>query len=243
MILLPAIDLYNGCAVRLTKGDYAQMTVYSDKPWEFARSFEAAGAVWLHVVDLEGARDGTTANFETIQKIVRQTGLKVELGGGIRSRDVIEKYIGIGVERVILGTAAITQPGFVDDMVSQFGDKIAVGVDIKDGMAAIKGWTEVTSIEGVDFCRQMQDKGVNTIICTDISKDGVLGGVNNALYRRLQDTLTLNIIASGGVSSLKDISYLDYLGLYGAILGKALYEGRINLKEAIDGTKEGCCGG
>ncbi len=243
MILLPAIDLYNGCAVRLTKGDYAQMTVYSEKPWEVAHSFEEAGAIWLHVVDLEGARDGTTANFATVERIVNETGMSVELGGGIRSREVVERYIGIGVERVILGTAAITLPGFVDDMVALFGDKIAVGVDLKDGMVAIKGWTEVTAQGGVDFCRQMEAKGVKTIICTDISKDGVMGGTNTALYRSLLDTLTLNIIASGGVSSLKDIMYLNYLGVYGAILGKALYEGKLNLKEAIDGTTEGCCGG
>ncbi len=243
MILFPAIDLYNGKAVRLTKGDYAQMTVYSDKPADVACSFRDAGARCLHVVDLEGARDGTTANFETVRDIVKTSGLFTEVGGGIRSREVIEKYLDIGVGRVILGTAAITQPGFVDDMVALFGDRIAVGVDIKDGFVAVKGWTEVTSLEGVEFCRQMEAKGVKTIICTDISKDGVLGGANNDLYRRLLDTLKLNIIASGGVSSLKDVQYLNYLGLYGAILGKALYEGKIKLKEAVHATAEGCCGG
>jgi len=243
MILFPAIDLYGGQAVRLMKGDYAQMTVYSDKPAEVACAFRDAGAAHLHVVDLEGARDGTTANFETIREIVRTSGLFTEVGGGIRSRDVIEKYLDIGVGRVILGTAAITQPGFVDEMTALYGDTIAVGVDMKDGFVAVKGWTEVTSKEGIAFCRQMEAKGVKTFICTDISKDGVLGGANNELYRRLQSELSLNIIASGGVSSLKDIMYLDYLGLYGAILGKALYEGKINLKEAVAATAEGCCGG
>ncbi len=243
MILFPAIDLYGGQAVRLFKGDYAQMTVYSDKPLDVARSFHDAGAGWLHVVDLEGARDGTTANFKTIEQIVKESGLYVEVGGGIRSQKVVETYLSAGVQRVILGTAAITQPDFVDKMVSLHGDKIAVGVDIKDGFVAVKGWTEVTALEGIAFCRQMEAKGVKTIICTDISKDGVLGGANNELYRQLSEELTLNIIASGGVSSLKGIMYLHYIGLYGAILGKALYEGKLKLKEAVDAITERCWGG
>ena len=242
MILLPAIDLYGGQAVRLYKGDYAQMTVYSDNPPDVAASFRDAGASWLHVVDLEGARDGSTANFNTIERIVRSSGMDVELGGGIRTREVIERYLDAGVARVILGTVAVAEPGFVDDMVSEFGSRIAVGVDVKDGFVAVKGWTEVTSHECFDFCRQMQDKSVKTIICTDISKDGVLGGANLELYRKLADTLELNIIASGGVSTLKDIQYLEYIGLYGAILGKALYEGKLNLKNAIEQTTERCCG-
>lgn len=242
MILLPAIDLISGQAVRLTKGDYLKMTVYSDKPWEFARSFEEAGANWLHVVDLEGAKDGTTANFETIRRIVTETGLQTEVGGGIRSREVVEKYLDIGVRRVILGTAAITQSGFVDEMVALFGDRIAVGVDIKDGLVAVKGWTEVTDLECFDFCRQMEKKGVSTIICTDISKDGVLGGTNLELYRQLSEKLTLNIIASGGVSSMEDIAALCTIGTYGAILGKALYEGRLDLKDAVGLVRETRCG-
>ena len=224
------------------RGDYAQMTVYSGDPVGVARSFEAAGAAHLHVVDLEGARDGTTANFETIRELVQSTGLFVEVGGGIRSREVIERYLGIGVERVILGTAAVMEPGFVDEMVSLFGKKIAVGVDVKDGLVAVKGWTEVTSLECFAFCRQLEQKGVGTIICTDISKDGVLGGANLDLYRRMSLELRLNVVASGGVSSLKDIMYLDYIGLYGAILGKALYEGKLDLGEAIRNTTDKCCG-
>jgi phosphoribosylformimino-5-aminoimidazole carboxamide ribotide isomerase len=242
MILFPAIDLYNKSAVRLTKGDYAQMTVYSGDPAGVARSFEDAGATHLHVVDLEGARDGTTANFETIREIVGHSKLFVQVGGGIRTRDVVEKYLGIGVGRVVLGTAAVSSPGFVDDMVSLFGGKIAVGVDIKDGFVAVKGWTEVTALECFDFCRSMEQKGVGTIICTDISRDGVLGGANLDLYRRMSGALTADIIASGGVSSLDDITALRSIGLSGAILGKAVYEGKIRLTEAFKLAHETRCG-
>ena len=233
MILFPAIDLYDKKAVRLTKGDYAQMTVYSGDPAGVAASFADAGATHLHVVDLEGARDGTTANFGTIREIVQKTTLFVELGGGIRTRDVIEKYLDIGVWRVVLGTAAAANPEFVDDMVALFGEKIAVGADVRDGFVAVKGWTEVTALECVDFCRSMEQIGVKTIICTDISKDGVLGGTNLDLYRRLSRELTVNVVASGGVSTVGDIQKLGRIGLYGAILGKALYEGKLNLKDAL----------
>jgi phosphoribosylformimino-5-aminoimidazole carboxamide ribotide isomerase len=243
MILFPAIDLYEKKAVRLTKGDYAQMTVYSDKPADVACSFRDAGATALHVVDLEGARDGTTANFETIGEIVRKSGLFTEVGGGIRTLDVVRRYIDLGIDRVVLGTAAVKEPGFVDEAVSFFGAKIAVGVDVKDGNVAVKGWTEVTDLECFAFCRTMQEKGVKTIVCTDISRDGVLGGANLDLYRRLAGELSVKIVASGGISSLKDIQYLDYINLYGAILGKALYEGRLKLSEAIAATLDKCCGG
>lgn len=242
MILLPAIDLYGGKAVRLYKGDYDQMTVYSGDPLAVAKSFWEAGADYLHLVDLEGARVGTTANFDTIKALISDSGLKVEVGGGIRSREVVEKYVESGASRVILGTAAITQPGFVEEMVKAYGDKIAVGADIRDGKVAIRGWTETTDLECLAFCRRMEEIGVATIICTDISKDGVLGGTNLALYRELADKLSLNVIASGGVSSLEDITALCSLGLYGAILGKALYEGRLSLKEAVDLAREmRCC--
>ena len=236
MILFPAIDLYEK-AIRLTKGDYTQMTVYSDKPGR--RLFvKGRRATHLPVVD---PRAQGTGRRPILRRFVRLSDERpfTEVGGGIRTREVIEKYLDIGVERVILGTAAITEPGFVDEMVALYGERIAIGVDMKDGYVAVKGWTEVTSLDGVDFCRQMESKGVRTIICTDISKDGVLGGANNDLYRRLKSELSLNIIASGGISSLKDIIYLGYLGLYGAILGKALYEGRIDLKEAIESMAEG----
>ena len=234
MIIFPAIDLFEARAVRLTRGDYAQMTVYSDNPPAVAQSFFDAGARYLHVVDLEGARDGSTANFVTIKALASQSGLATEVGGGIRSMDVIERYIDAGVMRVILGTAAITQPGFVEQAVREFGDRIAVGVDIKDGRVAIKGWTEVSDKDAFGFCREMEDIGVATIISTDISKDGVLGGTNLVLYRELTEKLSLDIVASGGVSTLSDVAALCEMNIYGAILGRALYTGDLDLKAAIE---------
>ena len=234
MKLFPAIDLYKGCAVRLFKGDYDQMTVYSDNPAEFAAQFEAKGAENLHVVDLEGAKLGTTPNLETIRKIVSETNLYTELGGGIRSLETIEAYRNIGVDRLILGTAAITQPGFVEAAIKEFGrDAIAVGVDIRDGLVAIKGWTEVTDVTCEAFCRQMEDIGVKTIICTDISRDGAMKGTNRQLYAELSGQFNLAIMASGGVSTLDDVKALADMNLYGAILGKALYTGAIDLAEAV----------
>lgn len=234
MKLFPAIDLYKGCAVRLFKGDYDQMTVYSDNPAEFAAQFEAKGAKNLHLVDLEGAKLGTTPNLETIRKIVSETNLYTELGGGIRSLETIEAYRNIGVDRLILGTAAITQPGFVEAAIKEFGrDAIAVGVDIRDGLVAIKGWTEVTDVTCEAFCRQMEDIGVKTIICTDISRDGAMKGTNRQLYAELSGQFNLDIMASGGVSTLDDVKALADMNLYGAILGKALYTGAIDLAEAV----------
>ena len=234
MKLFPAIDLYKGCAVRLFKGDYDQMTVYSDNPAEFAAQFEAKGAKNLHLVDLEGAKLGTTPNLETIRKIVSETNLYTELGGGIRSLETIEAYRNIGVDRLILGTAAITQPGFVEAAIKEFGrDAIAVGVDIRDGLVAIKGWTEVTDVTCEAFCRQMEDIGVMTIICTDISRDGAMKGTNRQLYAELSGQFNLDIMASGGVSTLDDVKALADMNLYGAILGKALYTGAIDLAEAV----------
>ena len=235
MKLFPAIDLYKGCAVRLFKGDYDQMTVYSDNPAEFAAQFEAKGAKNLHLVDLEGAKLGTTPNLETIRKIVSETNLYTELGGGIRSLETIEAYRNIGVDRLILGTAAITQPGFVEAAIKEFGrDAIAVGVDIRDGLVAIKGWTEVTDVTCEAFCRQMEDIGVKAIICTDISRDGAMKGTNRALYKQLSERFSLQIVASGGVSTIEDIQHLAAMDLYGAIIGKAYYVGAIDLKEAIE---------
>ncbi len=234
MKLFPAIDLYKGCAVRLFKGDYDQMTVYSDNPAEFAAQFEAKGAENLHLVDLEGAKLGTTPNLETIRKIVSETNLYTELGGGIRSLETIEAYRNIGVDRLILGTAAITQPGFVEAAIKEFGrDAIAVGVDIRDGLVAIKGWTEVTDVTCEAFCRQMEAIGVKTIICTDISRDGAMKGTNRQLYAELSGQFNLDIMASGGVSTLDDVKALADMNLYGAILGKALYTGAIDLAEAV----------
>lgn len=233
MKLYPAIDLIKGKAVRLVRGDYEQMTVYSDDPIATARSFRDAGAEYLHVVDLEGAKSGETPNIELISRIIKEIGLKTEVGGGIRSAETVKKYIDAGVTRVILGTAAITQAGFVNEMVKLYGDKIAVGVDVRDGFVAIRGWQEVTDKECMDFCKEMQKAGVKTIICTDISKDGLLGGANFELYETMSKELGLDIIASGGVSSIEDIRKLKALGIHGAILGKALYTGMLSLEEAI----------
>ncbi len=234
MRIFPAIDLYNGCAVRLYKGDYDQMTIYSRDPGAFAAAFEEKGAKHLHLVDLEGAKLGTTPNAATIKSIVSQTSLYTELGGGIRSLNVIDSYLNIGVDRLILGTAAITQEGFVKDSIKAFGsDSIAVGIDILHGNVAIKGWTQVTDISCNQFCAQMEDIGVTTIICTDISRDGAMKGTNRQLYADLSKKFKMNIIASGGVSTLEDVEALAKLNIYGAILGKALYTNAIDLREAI----------
>lgn len=239
MNIFPAIDLFEKKAVRLLKGDYNKMTVYSENPVEVAKGFEAQGAEFLHVVDLEGAKDGTTANIETVKNIIENTDLKVEIGGGIRSMDVIEKYVSMGVFRVILGTAAITQTGFVEEAVKNFGDKICVGVDIKNQMVATHGWMQVSDVNCFDFCRTLSDIGVKTIICTDISKDGAMMGTNIELYRDLKSMFDMNIISSGGVSSIEDVKKLNALDLYGAIIGKALYTGDIDLSEAIKISKSG----
>lgn len=234
MLIFPAIDLYEGKAVRLYKGDYAQMTVYSNDPTQIARDFAAQGAKWIHVVDLEGARNGQTPNIETVRAIVGSTPLSVEIGGGIRSMEVIERYLQAGVSRVILGTAAVTNPDFLHEAAAKYGDKIAVGVDVRDGFVAIKGWTEKSQRTVFDFCSEMQELGIRTIICTDISKDGAMQGTNRELYRQLSEKLHMDIIASGGVSTLDDIRALREMELYGAIIGKAYYTGAISLKEAIE---------
>ena len=234
MIILPAIDLYEKKAVRLYKGDYKQMTVYDDHPIHTARLFEQAGASWIHMVDLEGAKGGTTPNMSVVRQIARETSLSVEIGGGIRSLDVIDRYLDAGVSRVILGTIAITDPAFVDRAIVLYGDKIAVGADAKDGMIATHGWLEQSDKTLFDFCHEMEDKGVSTIICTDISRDGAMQGTNLDLYRALDSELNLNIIASGGVSSMEDVRALTASGIYGAIVGKAYYTGAIDLKEAIE---------
>ena len=241
MHIFPAIDLYEGKAVRLLKGDYNQMTVYSDNPAEFALDFEKQGAKYLHLVDLEGAKDGTTPNIDTVAGIVAKTSLFTEIGGGIRSMEVIDKYMSIGVDRVILGTAAVNDSEFLKKAVEKYGDKIAVGVDIKDGYVAVKGWTEKSEYNCFDFCRKMQDMGVKTLICTDISKDGAMQGTNHELYKELSEKFSMQITASGGVSSMDDVKKLAKLGIYGAIIGKAYYTGAIDLADAIKiaGIQEG----
>ena len=234
MKIFPAIDLVQGKAVRLYKGDYRQMTVYDDDPLNVARAFEAAGAQYAHMVDLEGARDGGTPNFDTVRRVVEHTGLFVEIGGGIRDMGVIEKYLSAGVRRVILGTAAIADEAFTRQAIDRFGPAIALGADIKDGEVAIRGWLELSGM-GLDaFCEKYQRFGARTLICTDVSRDGAMMGTNRALYAALQQKYRMDIVASGGVSTLEDVKALAALGLYGAIIGKAYYTGAVDLKEAIE---------
>ena len=237
MNIFPAIDLYQGKAVRLYKGDYAQMTVYSDHPEEVARDFQKKGAGYMHLVDLEGAKVGTPANLPTIRRILEATNLFTEVGGGIRSMETVEAYLSVGVERVILGTAAVTDEGFLKSAISQYGEKIAVGVDLKDGYVAIRGWTEKSELTTETFLARMEALGVSTVICTDISRDGAMQGTTRALYRQLSRKFSEKLIASGGVSTLEDIRRLREMGLYGAIVGKAYYLGAIDLREAIEVAK------
>ena len=234
MLIFPAIDLYDGKAVRLYKGDYAQMTVYSENPIEIARDFEAAGATHIHMVDLEGARDGSTPNLAIVADVAQNTSLFVEIGGGIRDMETVERYLSVGVGRVILGTAAVSDEGFLRAAVAKHGERIAVGADVKDGYVAIKGWLEQSAFTLEAFLEKMQVIGVRTVICTDISRDGAMRGTNLALYKQLSEQFDLHIVASGGVSSMEDVHALRRMDLYGAIIGKAYYTGAIDLKEAIE---------
>ena len=237
MILFPAIDLYGGKAVRLYKGDYDNMTVYSDNPIEIARDFERCGCTHIHMVDLEGARDGTTPNLAIVEQVARQTGLFVEIGGGIRSMDTVKRYLDAGVSRVILGTAAVNDPVFLREAVAAYGSAVAVGADVKDGCIAIKGWLETSRLTLEDFLRDMQSLGIRNVICTDISRDGAMRGTNLELYRALSKAFRMEITASGGVSTLEDVKALRAMDLYGAIIGKAYYTGAIDLKEALEVAK------
>ncbi len=234
MKIFPAIDLYQGKAVRLFKGDYNQMTVYSDNPKEIALDFKAQGAKCLHLVDLEGAKTGGTPNLEKIKEIISASSLFTQVGGGIRSMEVIDKYLSIGVSRVILGTSAVTDQSFLRKAVEKYGDKIVVGVDVKDGLVAIKGWTEKSEYDLDTFCKMLTEFGVKVIICTDISKDGAMQGANHQMYNDLKNKFDLKIIASGGISSLFDIERLTRDGAYGAIIGKAYYTGAMTIKDAIE---------
>ena len=233
MKIFPAIDLFDGKAVRLYKGNYEEMTVYSENPLEIALDFKNSGAKFMHLVDLNGAKTGQTTNIETIKKLAQESGLFVEVGGGIRNIETVEKYLSCGVNRVILGTSAVNDRDFLVKALSLYGEKIAVGVDIKDGFVAIKGWTEKSNLEAFAFCKELQNLGVKTIICTDISKDGAMQGTNHDLYKKLSENLGMNIIASGGVSSITDVERLQKLNVYGAIIGKAYYVKAIDLKQAI----------
>ncbi len=231
---MTAIELYDKKAVRLFKGDYQNMTVYSENPIEIAHDFESAGATYIHMVDLQGAKDGTTPNLDIVKQVANETDLFVEIGGGIRDMATVEKYLSAGVGRVILGTAAVTDTEFLKSAISKYGDKIAVGADVKDGFIAIKGWVEKSEITLEDFLSDMQSIGVKYIICTDISKDGAMRGTNLELYKELSQKYSMNITASGGVSTLDDVKKLRQMNLYGAIIGKAYYIGAINLKDALE---------
>lgn len=247
MIIYPAIDLYEGKAVRLLKGDYDKMTVYSGNPPEIARDFIRAGARRIHVVDLEGARDGNTPNLDTVIAIRKAAAeaaaeisgadpgdnIFVEIGGGIRDDEVAARYLDAGIDRVILGTAAVRDQEFLQRMVNRYGERIAVGIDVRDGYVAVKGWTELTEYTLEDFARKMQETGVRTIICTDISRDGAMRGTNLEMYGKLSGELDIDIVASGGVSGLEDVRHLAELGIHGAIIGKAYYTGAIDLAEAV----------
>ena len=237
MIIFPAIDLFGGKAVRLLRGDYAQMTVYSDHPEEIGKDFAAKGATHVHLVDLEGAKSGTTPNLDTVLRIREAAGLFCEIGGGVRSMETVDTYLDAGLDRVILGTAAAEDRGFLVRAVEKHGEKIAVGVDVRDGFVAVKGWTENSALRFMDFCRDMEALGVKTLICTDISRDGAMRGTNREMYRQLSETLGLQITASGGVSTLEDVESLRRMNLYGAIIGKAYYTGDIDLEKAIEVAK------
>ena len=237
MILYPAIDLVGGKAVRLYKGDYAQMTVYSDDPVSVAKDFQNAGAKRMHLVDLEAAKSGIPANAETIRSIAEQTDLFLEVGGGIRTMQTLETYLSLGVDRAILGTAAVTDPVFLREAVEKYGERVAVGVDLKDGFVAIKGWTETSDLTAESFFAKMEALGVKTVICTDISRDGAMKGTNRALYRELSEKFSIDLIASGGVSSIGDIAALKEMGLHGAIIGQAYYTGAIDLKQALEAAR------
>ena len=233
MKIFPAIDLYGGAAVRLYKGDYNNMTVYDKDPCRVAKVFAACGTEYLHMVDLEGAKAGEIKCFDLVNRITSETGLKVEIGGGIRTEDAIARYLDAGVERVILGTAAVNNQAFLADMAGKYGDRLAVGIDILDGNVAVKGWTERTSVTCDEMFSLITSLGISRVICTDISRDGAMQGTNRALYAELSQKFKVDIVASGGVSSLADIEALRDMNLFGAIIGKAYYTGAIDLTEAI----------
>ena len=237
MIILPAIDIIEGKAVRLLRGDYDKKTVYSDDPVKLAIAFHMLGADEIHLVDLEGARDGGTPNFDTVEQIVEATELRAEIGGGIRDEETVKKYLDIGVNRVILGTAAVENRPLLRTLAAKYGDRIAVGIDVRDGFAAIKGWKEITNTRLEDLLLELDQMGIKTVICTDISKDGAMSGTNRELYSSLSGKYRMRLIASGGVSSIEDVAALRDMGLYGAIIGKAIYNGAIDLKEALRAAK------
>ena len=239
MLIFPAIDLRDGQVVRLTEGDYDRMTVYGADPLDAARSFREAGAEWLHVVDLDAARDGGQKNFAVIRRLAEESGLSLEVGGGARSEGSARRYLDAGVERVILGSAAVEQPALLERLAALYPGRVAAGVDAREGKVAIHGWRTITDLDAFEFAQGLPARGVDTVIYTDISRDGKLMGPNLAAYRRLRLAQGLRVVASGGVSALEDVEALAGLALYAAIIGKALYAGRIDLKEALQAARKG----
>ena len=237
MLIFPAIDLLEGEAVRLYQGDYNKKTVYNTDPLEVAMDFKNQGATCIHLVDLEGAKSGETPNIETVLRIKKEAGLFCEIGGGIRDMKTVARYLDSGLDRVIIGTAAVTDKAFLKEVLREYGEKIAVGIDIKDGSVAIKGWTSDSGLDAFSFFGNMVEEGVRTVICTDISKDGAMMGTNRELYKELSGRFGIDITASGGVSSIEDIKALRAMNLYGAIIGKAYYTGAVSLREAIEEAK------
>ena len=237
MILFPAIDILGTKAVRLYKGDYNKVTVYSDRPWEFAEDFVKKGCTAIHIVDLDGARTGETINIHIVKRISEVKGLYSEIGGGIRNMETVERYLDAGVSRVILGTADLKDPVFLKEAVRKHGSKIAVGVDLKDGKVAVKGWLETSEKDGIEFLKDLEEIGVESVIVTDISRDGAMKGTNVDLYKRIKNEVSLKVTASGGVSSLLDIKALKALDIYGAIIGKAYYTGDIKLEDALEACR------
>ena len=234
MVLFPAIDILSGKAVRLYKGDYNAVTVYSERPWEFAEDFVDKGCSAIHIVDLDGAKSGETVNIDTVKRIAAVKGLYSEIGGGIRNMETVSRYLEAGVDRVILGTAALKDPWLLKNALREYGDRIAVGVDLKDGKVAVKGWLETSNKDGIEFLKELEDLGVEGVIVTDISRDGAMKGTNLDLYGRIKEEVSLKVTASGGVSTIEDIVALKSMGLYGAISRKAYDTGPRQLKEALD---------
>lgn len=237
MVLLPAIDLYEGKAVRLVRGDYAAMTVYSGDPVSVGLRLKAQGAEMLHMVDLEGAKTGGSPNLPLVRAVAEATGLPIELGGGLRDMAAVDRALSQGAARVILGTAAVTDEPFLRSALDKYGGRVAVGADVRDGWVAVRGWTENSALRTWDFFEKLERLGVETVICTDISRDGVLGGTNLELYAELVKAFRVRLIASGGVSGLEDLLRLKELGLWGAIVGKAWYTGAIDLPAAIKAVR------
>jgi phosphoribosylformimino-5-aminoimidazole carboxamide ribotide isomerase len=233
MKIFPAIDIKDGQAVRLIQGDYDRQTVYSSSPVDVARDFQQKGALYLHTVDLDGAKDGSLSNFDTVREIAKKTEMFIEIGGGIRDEERIRKYLLNGVSRVILGTAALENPEFLKRVVDKYGERIAVGVDAKDSLVAVRGWVETSEKNSLDFCRELESIGVSTVIYTDISRDGAESGTNKEIYKTLTESLKMKIVASGGITFEDEITVLKNMGLDGAILGKALYTGALKLEDAL----------